>query len=60
MQYRPPNANLDSVSQTVSNVTSRWSHLSDIVRYSIQGCAGVFVSTVMFPNYDTQINVLSI
>ena len=40
MQYRPPNTTLDSGCQTVSIVTYRWSHLSDIVRHSIEWCAG--------------------
>ena len=43
-QYRPPNATLDSCCQTVSIVTSRWSHLSHIVHHSIEWCAAVFIS----------------
>ena len=43
MQYRSPNASLDSCCQTVSFVTSPWSHLSDIVHHSIDWCAGVFL-----------------
>ena len=34
--------------QTVSIVTSRWSHLSHIVHHSIEWCAGVYLSTVVF------------
>ena len=48
MQYRSPNATLDSCCQTVSIVTSRWSHLSHNVYHSIEWCAGVFLSTAMF------------
>ena len=32
----------------VSIVTSLWSHLSDKVHHSIEWCAGVFLSTVVF------------
>ena len=63
MQYRPPNATLDSCCQTVSIVTSRWLPLSDIVHHSIEWCAGVFLSTVVFTQlryYAMQINVLLI
>ena len=38
IQYRSPNTTLDSCCQTVSIVTSRWSHLSDIVHHSIEWC----------------------
>ena len=48
MQYRSPNANLDSGCQSVSIVTSWWSHLSDIVHHSIEWCDGMFLSVVMF------------
>ena len=43
MEYRPPNANLDSCCQTVSIVTGdneSWSHLADIVH--------TFATDVMF------------
>ena len=46
--------------QTVSIVTSRWSHLSHIVHHSIELCAGVFLSTVVFTQlryYCMQLNV---
>ena len=48
MQYRSPNATLDSCCQTVSIVTSRWPHLSDIVHHSIEWCTGEFLSAVVF------------
>ena len=48
MQYRSPNATLDSCCQTMSIVTSRWSHLSDIVHHSIEWCADVIHSTAVF------------
>ncbi len=63
MQLSSPNATLDSGCQTVSIVTSRWSHLSDGVHHSIEWCAGVFLSTVIFTQlryHDMQINVLLI
>ena len=61
MQYRSPNATLDSYCQTVSIDTSRLSHLSDIVHHSIEWCAGMFLSTVAFTElryYTVQINIL--
>ena len=48
MQYGSPNATLDSCCQTVSIVTSRWTHLSHIIYHSIELCAGEFLSTVVF------------
>ena len=42
MQYLSPNATLDYCYQTVSVVTSRWSHLFHIVHHSIEWCAVVF------------------
>ena len=45
IQYRSPNATLDSCCQTVSIVTSRWPSLSHIVHNSIECCGGVFLST---------------
>ena len=51
MQYRPPNANLDSVCQTVYYChwrqwvvdTSCWSHLADVVGHTIGSLVCFFV-----------------
>ena len=40
--------NSRSCCHTVYIVTSRWSHLSDIVCHSIEWCAGMVLSTVVF------------
>ena len=55
MQYRSPNATLDSCCHTVSIITSRWSHLFHIVHHGIQwnGAPASFFLPSCSPNYAT-------
>ena len=48
LHYRSPKETQDSGHQTLSIVTSRWWHLSHIVHHSIEWCASVFLSAVLF------------
>ena len=48
MQYRSSNTTVDSGCQIVYIVTTRWSHMSDIIHHSIEWFAGVFFSSVVF------------
>ena len=52
IQYRSPNATLDSCGQTMSIVTSRWPNLSHIVHNSIEWCGGGFF-LLTYINYWT-------